>query len=462
MSTVALLRQSTVLVGLVLALAGPVPAGAASVSTPVTKLTAEATEALRKGDLKQAIEQFTAIIGAPGVAKVDKAKAELNRGLAYQRQGLHAKAAEDYTKALEQDLLDARTRAVALYNRGLAYRKLNQPGLAVDDFTAALFLDSNFGEAYMSRGLVMRENKKPYYALSDFYKAIESNFGSPHLAYFARAMVFEELGRVGDAKNELNRALMAKPDFTEARAKLASLNGGAPIPDSLASAGATENSMPAIATQRVASLSTPVVTGSVGGSMTVSDAAQTGDLPKAVFPPAHLLEGSVPEATATAAIAAPQKIALPASAPAQKMAAQPVAEPAEASARLVATTSEDATAKPVQVASAEPGFAIGTLPNSPVADKSEGAKAVAQAVSGWLIQLSSAENEGSAWGVWKRLSAKHDALKDYEPVVMRADLGAKGVFYRLRLAGFDSRKDADKTCRSLKSRGLSCFVTKAD
>ncbi|WP_170984468.1 SPOR domain-containing protein [Rhodoligotrophos defluvii] len=410
----------------------------ASANDPVAKLASAASEALRKGDLRQAIEQYTAIIGTPGVPKADKVRAELNRGLAYQRQGLHAKAAEDYSNALKADVLDARKRSIALYNRGLAYRKLNQPGLAVEDFTAALFLNPEFAEAYMSRGLVMREHQKPYYALSDFHKAIESAFDRPHLAYFARAMVFEELGRPDDAKNELARALMTKPDFAEARDKLAALGGS--MPASVAGQG-----QPAIssASQRVATLSTPAVTGSVGASVE-GQADAGGDskaMPKAAVPPAHLLDDTGPRARK-----------------------QAMGTDAHTSARLVATTSDGGTAQPVKVASAEAGLvASDAVPSSPVIDQSKGAQAVAAAApTGWLIQLSSAQSEDSAWGVWKKLSAKHDDLNDFQPVVIRADLGAKGVFYRLRVAGFDTRNEADKACRSLKSRGLSCFVTKAE
>ena len=79
------------------------------------------------------------------------------------------------------------------------------------------------------------------------------------------------------------------------------------------------------------------------------------------------------------------------------------------------------------------------------------------------MQLSSAQNEAGAWRIWKTLSGKHaEALKDQQAVVMRADLGAKGIYYRLRLADFDSQKDAFHTCASLKSKGVTCFVTKED
>lgn len=51
-------------------------------------------------------------------------------------------------------------------------------------------------------------------------------------------------------------------------------------------------------------------------------------------------------------------------------------------------------------------------------------------------------------------------LDGKEPVVVRADLGTKGVFYRLRLVGFDNQKDAGRECSALKAKGIKCFVSR--
>jgi cell division septation protein DedD len=59
------------------------------------------------------------------------------------------------------------------------------------------------------------------------------------------------------------------------------------------------------------------------------------------------------------------------------------------------------------------------------------------------------------------MKARHKALASKEPVVVRADLGAKGVFYRVRLVGFDSQSEASSECSRLKSRGVKCYISKA-
>ena len=59
------------------------------------------------------------------------------------------------------------------------------------------------------------------------------------------------------------------------------------------------------------------------------------------------------------------------------------------------------------------------------------------------------------------MKARNKALASKDPVVVRADLGAKGVFYRVRLIGYDNQTDASSACSKLKSRGVKCFVSKA-
>ena len=82
------------------------------------------------------------------------------------------------------------------------------------------------------------------------------------------------------------------------------------------------------------------------------------------------------------------------------------------------------------------------------------------ALSGWAVQISSQKDEKVAWNVWKKLKAKHKILANQKPVVMKADLGDRGIVYRLRLAGFDDQDSARGMCSKLKSRGVSCYVSK--
>ena len=59
------------------------------------------------------------------------------------------------------------------------------------------------------------------------------------------------------------------------------------------------------------------------------------------------------------------------------------------------------------------------------------------------------------------MKARHKALAGVEPVVVRADLGAKGVFYRVRLLGFATQGEANSACAKFTSRGVKCYISKA-
>jgi cell division septation protein DedD len=88
------------------------------------------------------------------------------------------------------------------------------------------------------------------------------------------------------------------------------------------------------------------------------------------------------------------------------------------------------------------------------------ADAVVPTITGWAVQISSADSENGAWSTWKKLQSRHKVLKDKKPNVVKADLGSKGVFYRVRLGGFDEQATAKQACAKLKAGGVSCYISK--
>ena len=50
------------------------------------------------------------------------------------------------------------------------------------------------------------------------------------------------------------------------------------------------------------------------------------------------------------------------------------------------------------------------------------------------------------------------ALGNYKTSVQRADLGDRGVFYRVGVGPMATQQDASALCGRLKSAGLDCFV----
>jgi tetratricopeptide (TPR) repeat protein len=431
-------------------------AAAAEQSSPVS-LISQGYQSLMAGETTDAISAFSEAIESRQLAPEQLASALLNRALAHQQAGQYQEAVDDYAAALRVDALGADLRATALYNRGLAYQKLQQPAMAIEDFTSALLLDPHFAHAYFSRGTVLRESGQYLFALSDYDKALRYNHPQAYLVYYGVALAQEQLNRPDLAQKSLAKAIAANPSFTPARQKLAALSGAQPT---------------------IASAEDTLVTGSVtktGDDQVVRKEA----LPEPVKPPPALAEtADVAAATVdtttdtvlgagdTAAPAKPSKLFTD-RVPEEEIASPPAAQgntgvnpkkiaakPAPAEVKVVAVEAlPDPAPKPgaekvevVEPASAEP----------------EPAAPEPAELKGWSVQISSATDEKLAWGTWNKLKAKHDILADQKAVVIRADLGTKGIYYRLRLAGFDSQTDAQGLCAKLKSRGVACFVSKAN
>ena len=81
----------------------------------------------------------------------------------------------------------------------------------------------------------------------------------------------------------------------------------------------------------------------------------------------------------------------------------------------------------------------------------------------YLIQMASLRDEGAATREWARLQKAHtDVLGSLTVNIQRADLGAKGVYWRLR-AGFVADRDAAAAlCQTLKARKVPCLPVKGD
>lgn len=78
--------------------------------------------------------------------------------------------------------------------------------------------------------------------------------------------------------------------------------------------------------------------------------------------------------------------------------------------------------------------------------------------SGYLLQLGAYRSEKEASAAWSRINVKTGRLIDgHNKIVTRADLGAKGVFYRLRVGPFRDKNAALSLCNQLKSKSQACM-----
>lgn len=77
---------------------------------------------------------------------------------------------------------------------------------------------------------------------------------------------------------------------------------------------------------------------------------------------------------------------------------------------------------------------------------------------GVQVQLGAYRSEKEAHDAWNKMIRKYAALGSKQPVIVKADLGAKGVYYRLRAAGFASSAEAKSLCSKLSASGQACIL----
>ena len=78
----------------------------------------------------------------------------------------------------------------------------------------------------------------------------------------------------------------------------------------------------------------------------------------------------------------------------------------------------------------------------------------------YVVQVGSKKNQTDALASFADMQQKYPSLlANYRPMVQKADLGAKGVWYRLRIGPIADKTAASKLCTQLKSQGLpDCLV----
>lgn len=146
----------------------------------------------------------------------------------------------------------------------------------------------------------------------------------------------------------------------------------------------------------------------------------------------------------------------PAAAPAARTAAPRIPSPAAANANASTANAPLSLSPQAGAAPAEP-------PRSRVAANNGAPQQIAPAPAtgggGYLVQVSSQRNEADAQASFKSLQGKFPSvLGSRAPLIKRADLGDKGVYYRAMVGPFGSPDEASQFCGSLKTAGGQCVV----
>ncbi len=97
-------------------------------------------------------------------------------------------------------------------------------------------------------------------------------------------------------------------------------------------------------------------------------------------------------------------------------------------------------------------------PQAKTAEKT--AASAPSAAGGWQIQLIASKNKAAVEKTWTDLSAKYSDLQKMPHEIQASDLGAQGMFYRLRAGSFADKAAAAQACALLKAKGLRDCIAK--
>jgi SPOR domain len=140
-------------------------------------------------------------------------------------------------------------------------------------------------------------------------------------------------------------------------------------------------------------------------------------------------------------------------------AGKPAAVGSNAPLAIIPGTGGDAAASapaPARAHTAGAPLAVATT-----APATANAAAAPPSGASYAVQVSSQHSESEAQASFQELRAKYpDLLGAREPMIRRADLGAKGVYYRALVGPFGSAEEAAAMCSSLKAAGGHCLIQK--
>lgn len=155
-----------------------------------------------------------------------------------------------------------------------------------------------------------------------------------------------------------------------------------------------------------------------------------------------------PRPVAMAAVVVPP----PPPAPVPAKPAKPVLPPPPASAPVKPVNPVPPAAAPVP-----PAPPVSSAP-APRPDQA----AAAADNAAFRVQLGSYKSREVTQSSWAELQEAHQALLGgLSLVIAEADLGSKGVFYRLQAGSFANSREASALCKKLKADKVACMIVKA-
>ena len=181
--------------------------------------------------------------------------------------------------------------------------------------------------------------------------------------------------------------------------------------------------------------------------------------PAAAAPPAPVPVSSEPKKIHTVTIRADQTGAVPDTAAGSAASGAARTQGRPAAAPRAAAPAAGGGAVPMSIVPAQGDAAPAQPPRTRTAVASTAPSATPSAGGGSYAQVTSRRTEGEAQTEFRALQARFPAqLSGREPVIRRADLGEKGIYYRALVGPFASTEEAAQLCSSLKAAGQNCIV----
>ncbi|WP_413203615.1 SPOR domain-containing protein [Rhodospirillum sp. A1_3_36] len=203
-----------------------------------------------------------------------------------------------------------------------------------------------------------------------------------------------------------------------------------PVAPTEEAAGKTETTAPAFATQAPEIPPSPI---------------ETDTPPAPPPPPVPLANGKGPLDRPNGTATMPLPVA-----PAEPVAPAPVPLEPKTTAAPKPAAPKPVAPKPVAPQPVSPQTAAAAPASSGKAVKGD-----------TLIQVAALRTEGAAEEAWRNILTTHkNLLGSFRHSVVRADLGDKGIYFRLRVGPVGDRAQAKALCETLKSRGQGCIVVR--
>jgi hypothetical protein len=152
--------------------------------------------------------------------------------------------------------------------------------------------------------------------------------------------------------------------------------------------------------------------------------------------------------------------------PPEKPLPRPAAPPTQAAAGGSPQLPAVAPPTPVPPAAVNQPQQLATAPSAVVAPGAPAppkppAGQAAPKTGGTRLQLGSVRSEEAAQQEWERIKRKNaDLLGSLSATPIRADLGDKGVYYRIQTAPVADPAAAERLCSQLKQRDIGCIIAR--